>query len=73
MDGKILGIALIGLGPALSGTAPAYAQEVPHIQPKTTMNPAVMNLDRCPYYPSQAVCRAWGIGSAVEHNSRGRG
>ena len=73
MDGKILGIALIGLASALFGAAPADAQQVPHFQPKTTMNAAVMNLDRCPYYPSQAICRAWGIGSAMEHNNRGRG
>jgi hypothetical protein len=73
MDGRILGIALMGLLAALFGTAPAFAQGAPHFQANTTTN-AMMNLDRCPYYPSQAVCRSWGKGvSAMEHNGRNRG
>jgi hypothetical protein len=59
MDGRILGIVLIGLSaPAFFWTAPTLAQEAPYFQPNTTTN-SMMKLDRCPYYPSQAVCRVW--------------
>lgn len=68
MNAKILGVALICAVPALIGKAPAFSQDRAP-QAAKVANVAMSDLDRCPYYPSPAVCRMWGMGmSAMEHH-----
>ena len=67
MLSKTLAIALVCVTP-VAASLPAYAQDrVQPLPPPTHV--AMSGLDRCPFYPSPAVCKAWGEGTRqTAHN-----
>ncbi len=67
MIAKTLAIALVCATPVVA-SLPAYAQDrVQPLPPATHV--AMSGLDRCPFYPSPAVCKVWGEGTGqTAHN-----